>query len=106
MPWTVYLQRYCLERGEQFIRQKLKDKTPIKSNNLSYNRLVFFKEICNDKSAFKLSATSSDRFGDPTMCASACTPYQTCCETLLVLKSFFNHFNCVSKSSQYLILRS
>ena len=49
MPWTAYLQRYYLERGGQFVREKLKDKTPIRSNNLSHNMLVFFKEICNEE---------------------------------------------------------
>lgn len=44
MPWTAYLQRYYLERGGQFIREKLKDKTPLKSNNLSYNMLVFLRK--------------------------------------------------------------
>ena len=60
MPWTAYLQRYYLERGGQFVRQKLKDKTPIRSDNLSYNMLVFFKEICNEKSAFKLKTQATD----------------------------------------------
>ena len=44
MPWTAYLQRYYLERGGQFIREKLKDKTPLKSKNLSYNMLVFLRK--------------------------------------------------------------
>ena len=60
MPWTAYLQRYYLERGGKFVRQKLKDKTPIRSNNLSYNMLVFSKKICNDKSAFKLETQATD----------------------------------------------
>ena len=60
MPWTAYLQRYYLEMGGQFIRQKLKDKTTLKSNNLSYNMLVLFKENRNNKSAFKLKTQATD----------------------------------------------
>ena len=87
MPWTAYLQRYYLERGGQFVRQKLQDKTPIRSNNLSYNMLVFFKEICNGKSAFKLKPQAKDSLIS---------------ETLLCFEEFFNHSNRVSKSTQYL----
>ena len=60
MPWTAYLQRYYLERGGQFVRQKFNDNTPIRSNNLSYNMLVFFKEICDDKSALKLKTQATN----------------------------------------------
>ena len=53
---------------------------------------MFFKEICNDKSAFKLKTQATDSL--ISLVVRHC----------YVLKSFFNHSNRVSKSTQYLIV--
>ena len=54
------LAEVLFTKGWTIYQTKIKDKTPIKSNNISYNMLVIFKEICYDESAFKLKPQATD----------------------------------------------
>ena len=79
--WTIY-------------QRKTKGQNTTKKQQFKLQYACVSKEICNDKSTFKLKTQATDSL--ISLVVRHC----------YVLKSFFNRSNCESKSSQYLILKS